>query len=97
MAPMIDVQITFHRTIKSLFGTQLMSITLNRPISIEKFLENICITPNQTENIFEFSGKLRVDIKVLRNGRDIVFLDGKDTKIRNGDKIAIFPNIDKDE
>ena len=46
----------------------------------------------------EFVAKLRDGVKngylhVLVNGRNIVFLDGADTKLNDGDTVAVFPPI----
>ena len=42
---------------------------------------------------FEANGALRPDINILQNGRNIKNLDDLDTRITDGDIIAIFPPI----
>ena len=41
----------------------------------------------------ESDGMLRPDINILQNGRNIKYLNNLDTKVMNGDIIAIFPPI----
>ncbi len=42
---------------------------------------------------FESEGRLKPDINILQNGRNIKNLDDLDTKIAERDVIAIFPPI----
>lgn len=41
--------------------------------------------------LFEPSGMIRVDVNVLKNGRNIHFLNGLETPLSEGDVIALFP------
>ncbi len=47
--------------------------------------------PGLREALFEPSGTLRDYINVLKNGRNIAFLDGLATQVSSGDSIALFP------
>jgi sulfur-carrier protein len=42
---------------------------------------------------FDSDGALRPDINILQNGRNIKNLDDLDTRMMNGDIIAIFPPV----
>ena len=37
--------------------------------------------------------KLRSKVKVMVNGRNIEFIDGLNTKVESGDRVAVFPPI----
>jgi molybdopterin synthase sulfur carrier subunit len=93
METKIIVQVDFYATIKSAFGTQSMRIDLSPPATVGQLLESICQSCQRSEVILDGSGQLRKDITVLRNGRNIQFLNGPQTEMRNGDKIAIFPPV----
>jgi MoaD family protein len=43
------------------------------------------------EILFDDDGKLRPFVNVLRNGRNIHFIDGLATTLADGDVVAIFP------
>lgn len=46
------------------------------------------------ERVFlEESGNVRVEIRMLLNGRDISFLNGLDTALADGDKFSIIPPL----
>ncbi len=87
----ISVQVDLHSAIQKVFGEKSTRITLNSPLTVRNILDAICTSHERQERIFENSGRLRKDLTILRNGRNIVFLAGLDTVLDNGDKIAIFP------
>lgn len=45
------------------------------------------------EQIFDENNMLNEWIQILKNGRSIKFLDGIETKLTNGDVIAVFPPV----
>lgn len=45
------------------------------------------------ERLFDEQGELRRFINVYLNDEDIRFLDGKNTKVNNGDEVSIVPAI----
>lgn len=47
--------------------------------------------PGLREALFAPSGTLRDYVNVLKNGRNIAFLDGLETQVSSGDSIALFP------
>jgi molybdopterin synthase sulfur carrier subunit len=88
-----SVQVDFHANIQQIFGEKSVQITLETPPTVRKLLNILCPTPKRYNEIFDSAGNLRGDVKILRNGRNIVFLDGLDTQLNNGDTIAIFPPV----
>lgn len=87
------VVVDFYATLQSVFGTKTKRVEINSPATVGQILNRVCQTDGQRERLHESPGQLRRDIKVFRNGRDIVFLNKLDTEVHNGDKIAIFPPI----
>lgn len=43
--------------------------------------------------MFESSGRLKKFVNILKNGRNIHFINGLDTRIDDGDVIAMFPPL----
>jgi molybdopterin synthase sulfur carrier subunit len=89
----ISVQVDFHFTVQQVFGEKSIRMALSPPPTVKGLLDLLCTSRERYAQIFDDSGRLRSDIKVLRNGRNVVFLDGLDTELDNGDKIAIFPQV----
>ena len=89
----ISVQVDFHFTVQQVFGEKSIRVALSPPPTVKTLLDLLCTSRERYAQIFDDSGQLRSDVKVLRNGRNVVFLDGLDTELDNGDKIAIFPQV----
>ena len=89
----ISVQVDFHFTVQQVFGEKSISVALSPPPTVKSLLNVLCTSRERCAQIFDDSGRLRSDVKVLRNDRNVVFLDGLNTELDNGDKIAIFPQV----
>ena len=42
---------------------------------------------------FDEVGELREYLSILKNGRDITFLEGTDTSLEEGDVLSVFPPV----
>ncbi len=89
----ISVQVDFHATIQKVFGEKSIRITSNSPLAVRNLLDQVCTSPERHEQIFDASNGLRRDVTILKNGRNVVFLDGLDTELNTGDRIAVFPPV----
>lgn len=89
----ISVQVDFHAFIQQVFGEKSVRVALSSPLTVSHLLKVLCTSPERHHTIFGEGGNLRNDVKILRNGRNIVFLSGLDTELNNGDTIAIFPPV----
>ena len=45
------------------------------------------------EALFDADGHLAEYVKIMVNGRDVDFLSGLDTELRDGDEVFIFPPV----
>ena len=89
----ISVQVDFHAIVQQVFGEKSVRVALSSPLTVRHLLKALCTSPERHHAIFGDGGHLRSDVKILRNGRNIVFLEGLDTELNNGDAIAIFPPV----
>ena len=89
----ISVQVDFHATIQKVFGEKSIRITSNSPLSVRNLLRQVCTSQERREQIFDASNRLRSDVTILKNGRNVVFLEGLDTELKTGDRIAVFPPV----
>jgi molybdopterin synthase sulfur carrier subunit len=93
MPSSISVQVEFHAAIQKIFGEKSMQVTQTSPFTVKSLLNFVCTSRERHEKIFDNSDRLRSDITIFINGRNVVFLDDLDTELNNGDKIAIFPPV----
>ena len=93
---------------RELFGAEVKEIELENRSNIQDLLNLLCHSHQRSEEIFNDSGKIRGHIKILKNGRDIRFLDGTRIELEgkqiqflgglhagleDGDVVAIFPPV----
>ena len=93
MSTNISVQLEFHAAIQKVFGEKSTRVTQSSPLTVRRLLDVVCTSHERHEKIFDDSGRLRSDVTIFRNGRNIVFLEGLNTELNNGDKIALFPPV----
>jgi molybdopterin synthase sulfur carrier subunit len=44
-------------------------------------------------DLFEGDGELREQLSIMRNGKDVVHLDGRRTTLSDGDTLSVFPPV----
>lgn len=87
------VKVKLFGDLPGVFQEREVEIELERGSNIRGLLDLLCNSYERRQKIFDQSGQIRSDINILKNGRNICFLDGIQTELREGDTIAIFPPI----
>jgi len=103
----MKVKVKFFATFRELFGAE-KEVELEGGSTIQDLLRLLCDSRQRRQKLFDRSGKLRPYIKILKNGRNIQFLEGvhielegKDIRFQggihaelaDGDVVAIFPPV----
>lgn len=101
----MKVKVRFFATLRELFGGEAKEVELEDGSTIQELLNLLCDS-HQRQKLFDRSGKLRPYIKILKDGRDIKFLEevrieleGEPIqflggiKLADGDVVAIFPPV----
>ena len=88
-----DVTVRFFASIKELFGRRETLLRGDEASTVGMALGRVCSTPARTRGVFAAEGKVRPDVVVLLNGRNIVFLQGLGTPLQSGDVVSLFPPI----
>lgn len=86
----------FIRVFASLRDFMVPSLELNLPpwTTVGTLLVELCrLYPPLDSTIFQSPGTVREFVNILKNGRNIHFLDGLVTALQEGDVIAIFPPV----
>jgi len=81
----MKVKVKFFATFRELFGADVKEIELENRSNIQGLLNLLCDSRQRSEEIFNHSDKVKGYIKILKNGRDIEFLDGIYTELKEGD------------
>ena len=88
-----EVTVRFFASIKELFGRREALLRTDEASTVGMALARACSTPAHTRGVFAAEGKVRPDVTVLLNGRNIVFLQGLLTPLQSGDVVSLFPPI----
>ena len=89
----IKVTIKLFAQFREFFKKNKIEIEIEEGTNILQLMESLCKLYNLREKIFDEKNELKQWIKILKNGRQIKFLDGTGTKLEHGDEIALFPPI----
>ena len=86
------IKVKFFASLREVFGAKEREIEL-AVCDVQDVLDIVCDTEQRHQKIFDNAGKIRKEISILKNGRQIDFLDGLKTILQGGDAISIFPPI----
>jgi molybdopterin synthase sulfur carrier subunit len=90
----MKVTVKFYATLRDLTGKKAsIEVDLEEGATISHLLDELFIDSVIKEVMLDENQVLKSDITILRNGREIKFLDGTDTKLSSGDDISIFPLV----
>jgi len=91
----VRVKVKLFASFRELIGTSVISLNTSENLTVLDVIREISkkYNPNFEKEILRSSNELKPYVKILVNGRSIEFLDGLDTKLKDGDTIAIFPPV----
>lgn len=74
-------------------GQSVIELILDDSSKVFHVVEKICENLKIRKALLNENQQIRDDITLLKNGREIKFLDGLDTSLEEGDVISIFPLV----
>ena len=74
-------------------GHSVLELEMNEPTKVSHVLEKICENIKIREAIMSHDHEIKSDITLLKNGREIKYLNGLETAVEEGDVIAVFPLV----
>jgi len=89
----LRVKVEFYASIRGVFQEKERLVELEHLTTVRDALNLVCNTYEKRSRIFDQSGEIKPDINILKNGRHTKFLDGIETLLEDGDRIAIFPPV----
>jgi molybdopterin synthase sulfur carrier subunit len=61
--------------------------------TISHLLDELLLDSKIKNHLLDSNGELKSDITLLKNGRELKFLNGMETMLESGDEISIFPMV----
>ena len=91
----MNVEVKFFTSLREITGKKTDKIQLENVITIEELLTLLSYKygKNFREYIYDKKGKVQGFLSFLVNGKNINILEGFDTKLKQGDTIAILPPV----
>ncbi|HIE15218.1 TPA: MoaD family protein [Candidatus Bathyarchaeota archaeon] len=92
---MLKVQVKAFARIKDVLGSEV-ELEIHEDMTVGDLLNELIKKYGDAfkRQIFNpETGKLQSYVRILLNGRDIDFLNGLETRLNNGDVLALFPPI----
>ncbi len=91
----MKVQVKFFTTLREVTGKKEEEVESSGTITIKELLTRLSkkYGTEFTDYIYDKKGDVRTYIQILINGRDIDVFQGLETKLKEGDAVAIFPPV----
>ncbi|TFG04028.1 MAG: MoaD/ThiS family protein [Promethearchaeota archaeon] len=89
----MKVSVKFFAYLSDYIDDNVLELELVEGANISNLLDFLCKSYGIQDILFDNHEKLKSWVSILKNGREIHFLEGLKTKLKNGDEIAIFPPV----
>jgi molybdopterin synthase sulfur carrier subunit len=91
----MKIQVKFFTTLREITGKKGEEIELSSTITIKELLTRLSkeYGTEFMNYLYDEKGNIRSHIQILINGRGIDVFQGLETKLKEGDVIAIFPPV----
>ena len=88
------MRVRIFATLRSLVGAKEVEVDVGASDTVRHMLEKLTAQyPALRERVLDDDGNLQSSINVFVNGRSIKFLDGLNSPIQEGDRLALFPPV----
>ena len=90
----MKVIVRFYATLRDLTSKKApIDVELDEGATVSNLLDVLFLDSAIRPALADENQNIRPDISILRNGREIRFLDGVDTELESGDEISFFPIV----
>jgi len=91
----MKVEVKFFTSLREITGKKVDEIQLQNVITVEELLTLLSEKHGKkfNEYVYDKKGKVQGFLSFLVNGKNINVLQGFDTKLKQGDTIAILPPV----
>lgn len=89
----MKVRLILFAPFSEIFNTAEREIELYGKCNVQELLHTLCDSSDRRRKIFDESGELKPYVTILKNGKSIRALDGVQTKLEDGDELALFPPV----
>ena len=88
------MRVRIFATLRSLVGAAEVEVEVGAGDTVRSVLDRLTVAyPDLGERVLDEDGNVRNSIHVLVNGRSVKYLQGLNTTIGDGDRLALFPAV----
>ena len=88
------MRVRIFATLRSLVGAKEVEVDVGAGDTVRNMFEKLTAEyPALSKRVLDDEGNLQSSINVFVNGRNIKFLDGLNSPIQEGDRLALFPPV----
>ncbi|MGM0604354.1 MAG: ubiquitin-like small modifier protein 1 [Halobacteriota archaeon] len=89
----MQLTLRFFATFREIAGQKVVEGTYDDDTDVGALLASIESAYPDMEGMLVENGDLKPQINVLKNGREVLHMDGMDTELQDGDTVSIFPPV----
>ena len=90
----MKVSVKFYAHLQDLVNKKgRLQVNLDDGATIVNLLEKLFLDAKIKEHLLNKNGVIRSEITIMKNGREIRFLDGMNTILEHEDEVSIFPAV----
>ncbi len=90
----IVVKVKFFATFKQITNEKEIDLQLEAGMNISQLIDILIKSYNDLKKeIFDDNSKIKDYIQILKNGRNIKYLNALNTQLKDADTISIFPPV----
>jgi molybdopterin synthase sulfur carrier subunit len=93
---LINVKVRIFATFRDILGIKETDLQFPSSVTVRSLVQTLSDKYSQGKlegEVFDKSSRVQKYVKILVNGRDIDFLDGPSTQLKDGDIVAMFPPV----
>lgn len=90
----MDVELRFFANFREAVGQKTLEREYEPEATVGAVLESLeAEFPGLDGSVLDEDGEIQPQLSILKNGRDVVHLDGPDTTLEAGDTLSVFPPV----
>lgn len=90
----IELDLRFFATFRAAVGQKNLQRTFESGTTVGDVLATIeSEYPELAGDLLDEEGEIKPQLSVLKNGREVVHMDGPATALEDGDRLSVFPPV----
>jgi len=89
----MNLELRLFASFREAVGTKTIHRDFSEDATVETVLQGLEDEFEGLEDEFIEDGEIRPQVNVLKNGREVLHLQGLDTPLADGDTLSIFPPV----